>query len=131
MDKQEGLKELRNKILRIFGESLDEYILEKDEFVKSVNNLGILKAQLLEEIKGLSNQKAKLTSDLIKLGEEKLLIEGDIVKHKEEADKNIQDRYSRSDAEISKRINDLKLREEQVGNIQKNKRFETEGGASH
>src|SRR3990167_11263174 len=110
MDKQESLKELRDRVLKIFGESLDEYIREKEEFAKSINNLGTIKAKLFEEVKILTDQKAKLISDSNNVVDAIQKAKKEIATRGEEFRKSIQEDRAKLDREKIEYENTVKTR---------------------
>jgi len=114
MDKQEGLKELRNKILRIFGESLDEYIREKEEFAKSIAVLSGMKAQLLSEISELKSQKSKLMSESTKLTEDNQAVGRETDAKRKETQRAVLESYSKLNEITVERRNALDIREKKL-----------------
>ena len=114
MDKQESLKELRDRVLKIFGESLDEYIREKEEFAKSINNLGTIKAKLFEEVKILTDQKAKLISDSNNVVDAIQKAKKEIATRGEEFRKSIQEDRAKLDREKIEYENTVKTREKSL-----------------
>ena len=121
--KVENLKELRNRMLRLFGESLDAYAKEKEEVAKSVRHLGNLKAQLTDEVGLLGKKRDSLQGDITALSESKQIQEQQLVARKKEAEAEIEKKYTHLNVEVTTKESSLAFREKKLSEVENNYRI--------
>src|SRR3990167_5739412 len=67
--KKESLKELRNRILKLFGESLDDYIKDSESLSQQIQVLNGLRADTRSDIARLTRERDDITSTVTRYQE--------------------------------------------------------------
>lgn len=119
--KKESLKELRNKILRLFGESLDDYEEERVRCVQAINLLAESKSKLSSEVNKLSRDKVELTSTVLEMEKRKKDVEvelgeksGKLEKYRSNILANIEADKLRHQARLDKLYKEYELKSENI-----------------
>ncbi|HJZ04267.1 MAG TPA: hypothetical protein VJ327_00195 [Patescibacteria group bacterium] len=109
--KKESLKELRNRILKLFGESLDDYIKDSESLSQQIQVLNGLRADTRSDIARLTRERDDITSTVTRYQEMRDKLKKELEIEAKTVREEIQNTKTQADSDLTRREAELKVRE--------------------
>src|SRR3989338_2866073 len=107
--KKESLKELRNRILKLFGESLDDYIKDSESLSQQIQVLNGLRADTRSDIARLTRERDDITSTVTRYQEMRDKLKKELEIEAKTVREEIQNTKTQADSALTRREGEVDL----------------------